>query len=283
MLKFISACVVITAASARNIWIDPEDRAIRDNLDRHVLLHGVNVIYKIAPYIPDDQVFDSQTSLTDQDIDDLVNWGFNFVRLGVMWEAVETAPGVYNDTYLDEIDKLITKLGDKGLYTLVDSHQDVLARQVCGEGMPNFYAREVISNGAYCVSSHADPFLGPVMRMFGVCKSISDYGFRYDSDGLPLIEDCQKNSFFIYYTSPESFTLFRAFYNNDFGIQDKYVDFWKHTADRLSGNKYVAGFDPFNEPLPSWTSIINMLYELYPGSMDQHELTPMYERLYEKF
>jgi aryl-phospho-beta-D-glucosidase BglC (GH1 family) len=29
-------------------------------------------------------------------MDDLKEWGFNFVRLGVMWEAVETAPGVYN-------------------------------------------------------------------------------------------------------------------------------------------------------------------------------------------
>ena len=50
------------------------------------------------------------------------DWGFNLVRLGVMWESVETAPGIYNQTYLDEIDKLITKLGEKGIYTLVDAH-----------------------------------------------------------------------------------------------------------------------------------------------------------------
>jgi hypothetical protein len=39
-----------------------------------------------------------------------------------MWEAVETSPGVYNETYLAEVDKLINKLGDKGIYTLVDAH-----------------------------------------------------------------------------------------------------------------------------------------------------------------
>jgi hypothetical protein len=39
-----------------------------------------------------------------------------------MCESVESAPGVYNHTYLDEIDKLITKLGEKGIYTLVDAH-----------------------------------------------------------------------------------------------------------------------------------------------------------------
>ena len=67
-------------------------------------------------------MYESQTSLTDEDIDNLAGWGFNFVRLGVMWEAVESAPGVYNDTYLAEIDALITKLGKKGIYTLVDAH-----------------------------------------------------------------------------------------------------------------------------------------------------------------
>jgi endoglycosylceramidase len=89
---------------ARDIYIGPEDRVLRDDKDRHVVFHGVNVVYKTAPYIPDDQVFDSQSSMTDKDIDDLVEWGFNFVRLGVMWEAVETSEGVYNETYLDEID-----------------------------------------------------------------------------------------------------------------------------------------------------------------------------------
>jgi len=39
--------------------------------------------------------------LNDADIKNLTDWGFNFVRLGVMWEAVETAPGVYNHSYLD--------------------------------------------------------------------------------------------------------------------------------------------------------------------------------------
>jgi len=28
-----------------------------------------------------------------------------------MWEAVEVAPGVYNDTYLDQVEQLINKLG----------------------------------------------------------------------------------------------------------------------------------------------------------------------------
>ena len=72
-----------------------------------------------------------------------------------MWEAVETSPGVYNDTYLDEVEKLINKLGQKGIYTLIDVHQDTFAKISCGEGIPNFYAKEILndSENVYCVES----------------------------------------------------------------------------------------------------------------------------------
>ena len=46
----------------------------------------------------------------------------NFVRLGVMWEGVERAPGVYDDVYLTKVDALITRLGEAGIYTMVDAH-----------------------------------------------------------------------------------------------------------------------------------------------------------------
>ena len=48
--------------------------------------------------------------------------GFNVVRLGIIWEAVETAPGVYNHTYLNEIEQVVNLLSQKGIYTIIDSH-----------------------------------------------------------------------------------------------------------------------------------------------------------------
>ena len=128
-----------------------------------MLFHGVNVVYKIPPYIPGSEEFDSQTSLTDDDIANLKKWGMNMVRLGVMWEAVETSEGNYNKTYLSEIDALITKLGEAGIYTLVDAHQDVLARTICGEGMPNFYAKEIIKNGTHCVGPAIDQIIESIV------------------------------------------------------------------------------------------------------------------------
>ncbi len=106
-------------------------------------MHGTNAVVKVYPYIPVQDRFDTQMSMSDEDIKYMKEWGINFVRMGVMWEAVETAPGVYNTTYLEEMNGLITKLGKNGIYVLVDAHQDVWSRQLCGEGVPQFYLKDV--------------------------------------------------------------------------------------------------------------------------------------------
>lgn len=91
-------------------------------------------------------------SLTRDDARQLKSWGFNFVRLGVSWEAVEVETPdssedniktMYNNTLLEEVDEMIQMLAEEGLYTMVDGHQDVFARFICGQGMPNFYAKQI--------------------------------------------------------------------------------------------------------------------------------------------
>ena len=47
---------------------------------------------------------------------------------------------------------------------------------------------------------------------------MSSYGMRYDENGLPLLEDCVKNSFMGYYTSPEVASSFDSFYKNVNGL-----------------------------------------------------------------
>lgn len=128
-----------------------------------------------------------------------------------------------------------------------------------------------------------DKIFGPLMRLAGFCVPMTEYGFRYDEQGLPLIEDCQKNSFFIYYTSPESFTLFRALYKNIFGLQEAYVSYWMQVTKALSSNQYVIGFDPFNEPMPSWNDPLDLIRTVWPGHFDNLDLTPLYERIYEGY
>jgi endoglycosylceramidase len=102
----------------------------------------------------------------------MVKWGFNFVRLGVMWEAVERSPGVYNATYMQAVNDLINKLGNRGIYTMVDAHQDVFARSICGEGMPTFYiGDDVIDHVCHGTD------LPWAVTLFGKCQSINDFNF----------------------------------------------------------------------------------------------------------
>ena len=62
-----------------------------------------------------------------------------------------------------------------------------------------------------------DPILALVIRSFGGCKSMDSYGFRKDADGNPLVEDCQKQEFALFYSSPEAITLFDALWKNKNG------------------------------------------------------------------
>lgn len=111
-----------TCDTANRIRVNPETRFLVDSFGRTVLLHGVNAIYKVDPYIPTQGDFDPQNSLNDEDIANLKKWGMNFMRLGVMWEGVERQAGKYDMNYLDEVEKLINKMGEAGIYTLVDAH-----------------------------------------------------------------------------------------------------------------------------------------------------------------
>jgi endoglycosylceramidase len=189
-----------------------------------------------------------------------------------MWESVERAPDTYNMTYLDDVEVLINKLGNRGIYTLVDMHQDVLARKICGEGVPDFYADNLPT---HCEGS----LLATLAEQYGICNSISSYGFRYDEDGNPLIEDCQKHNFAGYYPSPESIELFDRLYTNKTGLTDKFINYWKVVAQRFAGNPYVVGYDPLNEPFPGGILTDPSMF-LQPGKFDKVSLEPLYERIH---
>lgn len=188
-----------SSAAISRLDIDSANRTFIDQQNRQVMMHGVNVVYKVAPYIPSTGAFDAQDSLNDEDIANLKKWGFNLVRLGVMWEGVERQPGVYDETYLNQVETLINKLGDAGIYTLVDAHQDVFARNICGEGVPDFYAKDAIGKHPTCFNSLLDPIVSPFLSMFGICTDFNSFGFADDENGDPVIPDCQTRDFYTYY------------------------------------------------------------------------------------
>jgi endoglycosylceramidase len=137
------------------------------------------VIYKIWPFIPSQGKFDPQNSLNTEDMENLQKWGVNLVRLGVMWESVESAPGTstpYNTTYLTELKALVDKLGTYGIYTMLDAHQDVVSRSTCGEGFPDYYAAAINST----CGDWSDPAFDDIKIVDTDCMTMYDYDYIRD-------------------------------------------------------------------------------------------------------
>ncbi|WP_275078785.1 cellulase family glycosylhydrolase [Mycolicibacterium mucogenicum] len=97
-----------------------------------VLLHGVNEVYKLAPYEPSASGFD------EADAEFLAANGFNVVRLGVIWAGVEPTPGEYNAAYIASIQQTVNMLAAHGIYTIIDMHQDLYSASLGGEGAPEW-------------------------------------------------------------------------------------------------------------------------------------------------
>jgi hypothetical protein len=51
------------------------------------------MVIKLPTYLPTNTTFDPDMSLVKSDLEDLKKWGTKLMRLGVMWESVETSPG----------------------------------------------------------------------------------------------------------------------------------------------------------------------------------------------
>ena len=259
--------------SSYQFSIDPTHRFILDNYGRYSIFHGGNVVVKLPPYLPTLDVFDYQYSLnTKEDLETMKRLGFNSVRLGVIWEAVEKKPGEYDMDYLNKVEQIINTLGENGIYTMVDAHQDVFSRNFCGEGVPYFYVNEM-GFDKKCDASALTRILGFV----GVCKTLEDFNFRYDENGLPLIEDCVKHNFADYHVIAGFSSAYRNFYQNRANIQDKFVEFWKTVVKRFKGNKYILGYDLWNEPAPGGP--MEDIKSMIPGRPDIKDILPVYRKV----
>lgn len=49
-------------------------------------------------------------------------YGLNIIRLGTMWPGIEPTRGSFNQSYIDEIKKLIDEAGKRDIFTMADMH-----------------------------------------------------------------------------------------------------------------------------------------------------------------
>jgi endoglycosylceramidase len=239
--------------------VDTNTNRLVDSSGRQRLFHGVNAVYKVPPWYPITDHFDFRFSLADEDIAQLKAWGFNAVRLGVMWPGGEPVRGKYNDTYLNIMKSIINRLGAAGIYSIVDIHQDLYHRRFCGEGAPDW---------AVNVGSFPLPFPIPALGTTAYPK---------DKDGNPPLDMCLNYTFAVYYWAEQTCAAFQSLYDNTTGIQTAFANYWAHLAQLFKGNEYVLGYELINEPWPG--DIYFQPDLLLPGVADRLNLQPMYNIL----
>lgn len=111
-------------------------RWLLDTHGRTLVLHGLNMVYKLPPYAPDAIGFGKD------DAEFLAANGFTTVRLGLIWKAVEPQPGQYDDAYLARIRRTANVLADAGIWTMLDFHQDLYNERFEGEGAPDWAVQD---------------------------------------------------------------------------------------------------------------------------------------------
>ena len=132
LAALVAALALAAPAGAATAPLGHAGRWITDAQGRAVIMHGVNEVQKFPPYYP------AITGFGDDDAAFLQANGFNAVRLGVIWKALEPAPGVYDDAYLGHIADTVQTLARHGIYSLLDFHQDLLNEKFGGEGFPDW-------------------------------------------------------------------------------------------------------------------------------------------------
>ncbi len=207
----------------------PGGPELYDSSGRMVIFHGVDAVYKRAPFelYPDPG---RPWNFGPADAARIAKLGFNVVRLGIEWEGIEPGSGPANSPsicrpgppgdphefnasiarrYLANIAETVDLLGRDGIYTLLDMHQDVYSRLFLGEGAPRW---------AVCTDD----------------KRIEPVGGRWSRN----------------YGDPTLATAEEHFWANDVigDLQGQFDLAWKTVASYFRDDPWILGYDPYNEP-----------------------------------
>lgn len=199
------------APGTKAATFDHAGRYITDSQGRVVTLRGFNMVNKLAAtgYAPDGVGFGAD------DARFLARNGFNVVRLGIIWKALEPQPGVYDDAYLRRIVRTYRVLRRQDIAVLLDFHQDMYNERFQGEGAPDWAV------------------VGPAATE----DPSPQAGFPYNY----IAQDAVNHAFDAFWANTEVPGTGR-------GVQDFFAAAWAHVAEEFRGKPGIVGYNLLNEP-----------------------------------
>ena len=140
--------------------------------------------------------------------------GYDMIRLGFTWSAMEPVPGRYNKKLIADLGEFLDKCEEYGIYAYLDCHQDVYSSQCYGDGAPRWATLTDKYTPRKPIAVWAEPYF-----YGGAC-----------------------------------FRAFDNFWNNTkynkIGLQDYYANMWKRLVKEVKDKPALFGFDFLNEPFP---------------------------------
>lgn len=182
------------------------DGCFIDAFGRQVLLHGINLVNKnpTSGYMGEEN-FETFASFR--------KWGFNCVRLGVIWDGLEPRPGVFNESYLQGLDRQVAWARQNDLFVILDMHQDLYS-VLFSDGAPRWAT-----------------LTGDLPHEPGTVWSDAYFS-------SPAVQAAFDH---FWHNAPAP---------DGVGLQDHYALAWQTLARRYASEPAVVGYDLMNEPFP---------------------------------
>jgi len=204
-----SAKTCAIAAPSADFRLRADGTRFVDSLGRVVLLRGVDAggRSKFAPFVPFDYTNDFDAKLASY-MDRAASWGISAMRVPFTWAAVEPTQGAYDEDFLARYAKILDAAWARGIWTVVDMHQDVYAEVFCGDGFPAWTVPDPKPAPHHDCANWGSEYLGD--------KEMQAAFDRFWADGSP--------------------------------IMTAYLAMWDHVIARFKDKPGVLGFEPINEP-----------------------------------